>query len=1407
MNDDLRIGVDIGAVTIGLAVLEGRRLVARDYRFHRGEIRRTLAQMTGGVGLRQGRLALSGRGARVFPEVPRVHDVVAAVEGAKWAAAKPPDSLLLVGGESVMLIRLAADGSYAAHEVNTDCASGTGVFLDQQAARLGMSTEQFSELAARFSGTPPSIATRCAVFAKTDLVLSQQKGHSLAGMAAGLGDGVARCLAETLIKDPAMAGAIAMAGGVALNRRVVTALEQIVGRRIEVLPQAVVIPAIGAALVAADRVDLAKLETEIREGARESLPLNPELALVRSAYPAGDGARTWREGDIEITLYEDLVPGRTYRVFLGLDIGSTSTKLALTEGSRVLVGLYTYTRSAAVRAVQRLLGALTDLAARQGVKFVWRAAGTTGSGRQLIGRLIHADLVVNEISAHAKAACSLDPDVDTIIEIGGQDSKFIRVQNGAVVQAIMNYICAAGTGSFIEEQAERLAVPLSEYAALAMGRKGPVISDRCTVHMERDLSRLLADGWPKEELLASVLHSVRDNYLMRVVGQAKIGERVCFQGATARNKALVAAFEVALGRAIHVSPQCHLAGAIGVCLLLRDSGAEKTSFTGPEFAGRPVDQRSEECLLCRNRCAITVVSAGGENVAWGFQCGREYEDASYKEKTLPFEPILKTYRRIFEPVPEPESRPSASPRSERIGLPNALPMVEFLPFWEDFFRRLGFAVIISPQEKGRLKEGKSAARAEFCSPMLLAHGHSSWLAENGADFIFFPIFFQGPWPRDNRARSFFCYYASYLPVLLGGSAEEPRSQRFISPVIDFQAGPEKIVGSLSRSLGGRLALSRSDVRNAFDESWSRFLRQREGLAAHGRRVLAELEREDATAVVLLGRPYNFLDPSLNQGISELIQQRGCRVLTQDMLAGDEAGARATQHLQANIHWHYGRRILQALESVVANERLFPVYLTNFRCSPDAFLITYFRDLMEARRKPYLVLQLDELSSEVGYQTRIEAGLESFRNSQRRPPAAVPSFSLSPFTRNKTWILPHIDDAAITLSQAALRRLGFEAIPSGETHGTVVRGLKLVGGGECVPTAAILGSIIETIRKEQLPPDRTAVLVPSSVVSCNFPQIPLALQAGLRRVGLEEVKIFTTGLTRRSLPRDLEFLLLRVYIMAGLLHRLTAKVRPYEAVPGEAERTKRRGLQTLSRAILERRDLLESFRGVVEDFARVRRVRESVERPRLAILGDLYVVCNSAFNSSVEEAIERAGGEAVPASFIDISHFSFLNSFDKCLITGNYKGAAGAKAVHMFIGYHEKRFREAARGVLGVVRPLMDRRLMRELRRLGIPPELEGETAQNTLQILYALRYLQPDAFVHINPLFCCPGLISTALFRRLEERTGVPVIHLFYDGIHSPNENLEPYIHYLKERRKFRGPARDLGTGPERADSILDLSI
>jgi predicted nucleotide-binding protein (sugar kinase/HSP70/actin superfamily) len=389
----------------------------------------------------------------------------------------------------------------------------------------------------------------------------------------------------------------------------------------------------------------------------------------------------------------------------------------------------------------------------------------------------------------------------------------------------------------------------------------------------------------------------------------------------------------------------------------------------------------------------------------------------------------------------------------------------------------------------------------------------------------------------------------------------------------------------------------------------------------------------------------------------------------------------------------------------------------------------------------------------------------------------------PLRKDKIWLIPHLDDAASSLAGAALRRFGFETLVLEETPESIVRGLKLVGGGECVPVAALLGGIVETLEKRGLSADRTAAMIPTSMVSCNFPQIPLAVQAGLRKAGLEELRVFTTGTVDQRFSLSLNLSLTRTYVIGSLLHQMAARVRPDEARPGQTEEVKKAAVEKLSRAIIGKKDWLDSFREVVEDFLAVPTRRSGEPRPLLIILGDLYVVCNSTFNQGLEKAIEAAGGEALPASFIDIGYVSALNNIEKCLKNRNFASLARVRALNTYIRHCDLQFRKAAAPVLGGIHPLMDGSLLQKLREMGLPPELDGETCQNVLRVFYYLRHMRPDGFVHINPLYCCPGAVSTALLGGIAREFGVPVVHLFYDGIHSPNENLEPTIHYLKQRK------------------------
>ena len=603
MSDHLNIlGIDIGSVTISVAEIgPEKEIIKTAYQFHHGNIPETLTEILNAFSSEHiSGIAATSSTPSIIRAVRRYDNRLAIIAAARYFHEKI-GAILVVGGETFSLIGFDRDGHYRSFRTNTSCAAGTGSFLDQQARRLNLrDTRELSDRAFSNSSSIPGIASRCAVFAKTDLVHAQQEGYSLEQICDGLCYGLARNITDTLTMDRDLLEPVIFTGGVCRNRAVVKHIKSITGK--EILPDETgVYGAIGAAFLMAEECCGEKTESckslndlVYRETSQKKYFHEP-LMLKLSEHPDFEGIEHYEYRDsntadlhsVEVDIYKTLTPLSDIELLLGLDVGSTSTKAVLMDrAGEVLAGFYTGTAGRPVAAVQRLFSSIADMSENK--KAVIRIAGaaSTGAGRKFAGKIMGADIVIDEISAHARAAREIDPDVDTIIEIGGQDSKFTTLKNGMVTFSIMNNVCAAGTGSFIEEQARKLNCPLSEYSKRAEGCRSPIVSDRCTVFMERDMNHYMSEGYSVDEVLASVLHAIRENYLTKVAVEGSIGNRIFFQGATAKNRALVAAFEQRLQKPIHVSRYCHLTGAWGAALTLLDEFSVETGFRGIDLMSK-----------------------------------------------------------------------------------------------------------------------------------------------------------------------------------------------------------------------------------------------------------------------------------------------------------------------------------------------------------------------------------------------------------------------------------------------------------------------------------------------------------------------------------------------------------------------------------------------------------------------------------------------------------------------------------------------------------------------------------------------------------------------------------------------------------------------------------------------------
>jgi len=1079
-----------------------------------------------------------------------------------------------------------------------------------------------------------------------------------------------------------------------------------------------------------------------------------------------------------------------------VDVGSTSTKSVLLDAEGGFVGgFYTATAGRPVQAMRRLLSSMRALLPENGCRLAGTA--TTGSGRGMIRELFRAELAIDEITAHARAAVHLDPAVDTILEIGGQDSKFTRLRDGEVYFSTMNYACAAGTGSFIEEQARRLGVSLQRFASMAAGTEAPYTSDRCTVYMERDLGLLLAEGWSSRAVAAAVLHSVRDNYLSKVVGRSPLGEHIVFQGATGRNPALVAAFEQRLGRRIHVSPFCHLTGAFGAALLAREAyPAARGEASAFLWESEGIELSQEACALCANRCLLTVASVDGRRAGWGMKCGREYAARKRAEETAAAP--QRRFAEAMQPLLEPAGGAAPSARqAKRIGLPLALYGVSLYPLWRFFLSRLGLRVEASRPGRPPLERGKALVNSDFCAPMVSAHGPVEQLAESGVDYIFFPAVINEHDPelqgdlefRKKTSDDYFCYYSQYLPTIVAKLTTLELGERLLSPLVYFH---RRSLEQVAQDLHAELARAFPDLRPEETlEALAEARRLYEQAQARWRSLAAAALQAGPAGrpkVVLLGRPYVVFDPALNLGLPRKLEELGAEVYWQEELDLETFQPAYARKYLERMHWHYGKQILKAAEYCAATPGMYVVFLTCFRCSPDAFLISYVKDICERYGKPFLVLQLDEHASDVGYTTRLEAGLRSFANHLRREAPAGAAGKPEP-TRPRddrlepgdTVLVPYLDRLISRFWADSFTRAGYPAVVLEADEKALNTGYRYASGGECLPLVSIIGGAIEKLREGGLDPARTFFFMPTSCYGWNFPQFNVLAELAFRTAGLGAVKIGqVNGMAlAERLPQSVAARIFESNIAAGLLYKLRYRIKPYEVRAGQTAEVFDRAVERVSQAIREGGDLRAALSAAVEEFRAIPRDESAGRRPRVAVLGDLYVKYSEAANQRVLDLVEGQGAELVLPS---MTEYAF------CYYYADVRFHGDDPRHYRLLRAIESRYEKLAADLIGEQLEPDFAECVRLMEAWRVKHFIVGETSINLGRALYYLEHGGAEAVLHLNPMFCCPGVVTASIYRKMQEDYGVPIVDLFYEGTGNPNRILIPHLAYLRGKPADNSP-------------------
>jgi predicted CoA-substrate-specific enzyme activase len=1395
-DQDIITGIDIGSVALsGVTTDLSGKVIASSYVFHQGRIPEALAKMIGDTDL-SSLAGITTVSKNWFDRSKvRYYDHQTAVVAAAQNLFSGLRSILLVGAEKFQLINFDSDGRYKHTATNTSCAVGTGSFLDQQAKRMNLKdVMELCNLAMQHKGELPGIASRCSVFAKTDLIHAQQEGYSPGAICDSLCKGLAKNITDTLFSDDKPVTPMLFAGGVSRNQAVTRHLEHYLGITLLQHPLAHVLPAYGACLLyLREKHDLstapvASVHDLLQDSDRERKYFHKPLDLYLSRYPDFTSVasyeyvsqHTGHPDIIRVDLYRKVRRRSSVGGYLGIDIGSTSTKALITDKrNNPVAGFYTYTSGRPVGATRAIFEAIDDIQVARNITFRFAGVGTTGSGRKFAGKIIDADLVIDEITTNARAAYELNPETDTIIEIGGQDAKFTLMKDGRVTFAQMNTVCSAGTGSFIEEQAGKLGVSLDEYSERATGVPAPLASDRCTVFMERDLNNYLNKGYNVSEILASVLHSVRENYLKKVAVEALIGKHICFQGATAKNKALVAAFEEKLGKEIYVSRYCHLTGAYGLTLLLAEERRHRSGFRGLEIYREQIPVKVETCSLCNNHCRIRLAEVSGETVAYGFLCGRDYDTKKYIDRNISGFDLIRERKQHFH---IPKRRRFKSQMV--IGLPASLHLFEELILWQRFFDNLSIKTLTSENLEDPVRTGKRLAGAEFCAPMEAMYGHISYLAGK-AEFIFLPVYLEAR-DKEYEAERNYCYYTQFSPSVISGTGIDGLREKLLIPFLNYSRGINTIRKELWNCLKplAENVFTYTEMCMAFDEALHFFNRKKAGLKQI---YLQHAGGNGDISVVLLGRPYLVLSPHMNKGIPDIFGSMGLRAYYQDMIPYEHNDISDIDYLLKVFPWYYAANILEAARITAATERLYPVLVTAFKCAPDSFLTEYFKKIMDAYHKPYLILQIDEHDSNVGYETRIEAGIRSFRNhaSMEKIPVKPSLPVIMPpeksINARKTLVFPNWDQDVSPLVVANLRRTGLD-VRLLEPDETITRQSMVHNTGQCLPLNIITQEFIEYIRKNSLDPADTMLWMVESRLTCNIRLYAYYIKELLNNYGqgMEKVIIYSGDITHLDISLNTCLNAYLAYMTGGLLRKIACRIRPFEVNKGETDAVFREGLRILERAFLGKAPMEESVKHAVSQFDPVK--YERYERPKVAIFGDLYVRDNRVLNQDLIHFIEEAGGEVITTPYHEYAMLTVENTIRRRQAMGNNLEAMGLKAMVAGIGLMDKKYYRYFRKYLGSEPVIHPAQLEKQLDQFNIKNLHSGESYDNMLKIFYILQqYPDLSLFIQTNPAFCCPSLVTEAMKNEIRRITGVPIITITYDGTSDfKNDVIVPYLKLAK---------------------------
>ena len=1302
MKKVVHIGMDVGSTTVKIVVMnENLEVIHTSYERHFSDTKNTvckvLEELVEKYKDNMFTIALTGSGAMStakFLDVPFIQEVVSCKRAVEKYIPQT-DVVIELGGEDAKIIYF---GKSIEQRMNGTCAGGTGAFLDQMASLLNTDTAGLNELAKGYQTIYP-IASRCGVFAKTDVQPLLNEGAAKEDIAVSIFQAVVNQTISGLACGRPIRGNVAFLGGPLsylpeLRKRFVETLH--LSEEQTIVPKdAHLLVAKGACLDAKDMtpITVEKLKSKIQvlklSKDTTSEPLKP-LFTTNVEY---EEFKTRHEKD---KVAKKPLAEHKGDCFVGIDAGSTTSKIVVTDREGTL--LYSAYKSNEGKPLESIIEMLKELYAVLPKEAVIRYSGVTGYGEKLIQTALNVDLNEIETIAHYTAAKKFQPKVTSIVDIGGQDMKYIKLKNNTIDNIMLNEACSSGCGSFIETFAKSLNLSIEEFVNEALEAKNPVdLGSRCTVFMNSKIKQAQKEGYSVGDISAGLSYSVIKNAIQKVMkirDTKKLGSHIVVQGGTFYNEAVLRAFELIVGRDVIRPDIAGLMGAYGMALLAceqyeanMDMEYKSTLATVEQIDKLDIQVTHTRCNGCENHCQLTINKfSNGKRHISGNRCEKG-EGIVNKNSELP-NLVKYKYDRIFGYTPLEEKD---APRGT-IGIPRVLNMYEDYPFWFTLLTNLGFRVIISEKSTRKIYEKgiESMPSESVCYPAKLSHGHVISLIQKGIKTIFYPCMPYSRKEYSDANNRYNCPIVISYSEVLKNNVEELKDKdiKFINPFLPFE--PKQLMQRMMELEEFKeYNFTKKELKVAIAKAEEEYQKCREDIHNKGKETLEYIEKNNLKGIVLSGRPYH-VDPEINHGIDTLITSLGMCVLTEDSVADKTLPERP---LRVVDQWMFHSRLYAAADFVGRHDNLELVQINSFGCGVDAVTTDQVEEILTSFGKMYTLIKIDEVNNLGAVRIRLRSLLASInkRLNEKKDNTSTGRYELNriPFTEEMkeeyTVLFPQMAPIHFEFLEPILQSEGYKAKLLREcTPHTIETGLKYVNNDACYPSIITTGQFIEALESGEYDVNKTALIMSQTGGGCRATNYIGFIRKALKDAGFEQVPVISfnvVGMEKNpgfKLTLSLVEKLLRGMVYADLLQKMLYKNRPYEKNKGETEKLFNEWMEKAKNLTIngKTREISKSIYQIVEDFEKIE-WKTDIEKPRVGIVGEILIKYHPFGNNFVANLLEKEGAEVVLPDFLGFIKFIASNKvISNQMLKNDNKKAMLFKAAISLIDIFEKDVRKA-----------------------------------------------------------------------------------------------------------------------------------